>query len=193
MSLAAWAGRNGIARVTAYRWFRAGVWVVPARKGGRLILVGEPARDAGPQPMTAVYARVSADQKTDLDRQVARVTTRATTEHIPVDEVVVKVGSALNGHRRKFLAPLRDSTISRIVVEHRDRFCRFGSEYVETALATRGRELVVIDSAEVDDDRVRDMTEILTSMCALLVGKRVAPNRAKRALAAAASRDAVAA
>jgi predicted site-specific integrase-resolvase len=190
MNLAVWAERNGVARVTAYRWFRAGVLPVPARKVGRLILVDEPAGEAGPQPRTAVYARVSsADQKADLDRQVARVTAWATGEQIPVDKVVVEVGSALNGHRRKFLALLRDPTISRIVVEHRDRFCRFGSEYVEAALAAQGRELVVVDSAEVDDDLVRDMTEILTSMCARLYGKRAAQNRAKRALAAAASDD----
>lgn len=53
----------------------------------------------------------------------------------------------------------------------------------------RGRELVVVDSAEVDDDLVRDMTEILTSMCARLDGKRAAENRANRALAAAAVAD----
>lgn len=81
---------------------------------------------------------------------------------------------------------LRDPAVTRIVVEHRDRFCRFGSEYVEAALAAQGRELVV-DSAEVDADLVRDMTEILTSMCARLYGIRAAQNRAKRALAAAAS------
>lgn len=194
MSLAAWAERNGVARVTAYRWFRAGVLPVPARKVGRLIPVDESASGAGPQPRTAVYAWVSsADQKADLDRQVARVTAWATAEQIPVDKVVVEVGSALNGHRRKFLALLRDPTVGRIVVEHRDRFCRFGSEYVEAAVAAQGRELVVVDSAEVDDDLVRDMTEILTSMCARLYGKRAAQNRAKRALAAAASDDAEAA
>jgi predicted site-specific integrase-resolvase len=33
------------------------------------------------------------------------------------------------------------------------------------------------------------MTEILTSMCARLYGKRTAENRAKRALAAAATED----
>jgi predicted site-specific integrase-resolvase len=141
-----------------------------------------------------VYARVSsADQKADLDRQVARVTAWATAQQIPIDrvvvEVVVEVGSALNGHRRKFLALLRDATVSRIVVEHRDRFCRFGSEYVEAALAAQGGELVVVGSAEVDDDLVRDMTEILTSMCARLYGKRAAQNRARRALAAAATDD----
>jgi predicted site-specific integrase-resolvase len=129
----------------------------------------------------------SADQKADLDRQVARVTAWATAEQIPVDKVVVEVGSALNGHRRKFLALLCDPSVHRIVVEHRDRFCRLGSEYVQAALAAQGRELVVVDSAEVDDDLVRDMTEILTSMCARLYGKRAAENRAKRALAAAAA------
>jgi predicted site-specific integrase-resolvase len=190
MNLAVWAERNGVARVTAYRWFHAGLPPVPARKVGRLILVDEPTGDAGLRGGTVVYARVSsADQKTDLDRQVARVTAWATAEQIPVDKVVTEVGSALNGHRRKFLALLRDPSVGRIVVEHRDRFCRFGSEYVQAALAAQRRELVVVDSAEVDDDLVRDMTEILTSMCARLYGKRAAQNRAKRAVAAAAADD----
>ncbi|GAB1816738.1 IS607 family transposase [Mycobacterium sp. MUNTM1] len=187
MNLAAWAERNGVARVTAYRWFHAGLLPVPARRVGRLILIDDPAASTDRRSRTAVYARVSsADQKADLDRQVARVTSWATAEQIPVDKVVTEVGSALNGHRRKFLALLRDPAVQRIVVEHRDRFCRFGSEYVEAALAAQGRELVVVDSAEVDDDLVRDMTEILTSMCARLYGKRAAANRAKRAVAAAA-------
>lgn len=187
MNLAVWAERNGVARVTAYRWFHAGLLPVPARKAARLILVDDQPADRSRRARTAVYARVSsADQKPDLDRQVARVTAWATTEQIAVDKVVTEVGSALNGHRRKFLALLRDPSVKRIVVEHRDRFCRFGSEYVEAALAAQGRELVVVDSAEVDDDLVRDMTEILTSMCARLYGKRAAQNRAKRALAAAA-------
>ena len=191
MNLAVWAERNGVARVTAYRWFHAGLLPVPARKVGRLILVGDPSVGAGPRARTAVYARVSsADQKADLDRQVARVTAWATTQQIPVDKVVVEVGSALNGHRRKFLALLHDPSVTRIVVEHRDRFCRFGSEYVQAALAAQGRELVVVDTAEVDDDLVRDMTEVLTSMCARLYGKRAAANRAKRAVAAAAGGDA---
>ena len=190
MNLAVWAGRNGVSRVTAYRWFHAGLLPVPARKVGRLILVDEPAGVAGPRPRTAVSARVSsADQKADLDRQVARVTAWATAQQIPVEKVVTEVGSALNGHRRKFLALLGDPSVQPIVVEHRGRFCRFGSEYVRAVLAVQGGELVVVDSAEVDDDLVRDMTEILTSMCARLYGKRAARNRAQRALAAAATED----
>jgi predicted site-specific integrase-resolvase len=103
-----------------------------------------------------------------------------TSQGIVVDRVVTEVGSALNGHRRKFLGLLSDPAVGRIVVEHRDRFCRFGVEYIEAALAAHHRELVVMDPAEVDDDLVRDMTELLTSMCARLYGKRAAQNRAMR-------------
>jgi predicted site-specific integrase-resolvase len=72
-----------------------------------------------------VYARVSsADQRPDLDRQVARVTTWATGQHIAVDRVVTEVGSALNGRRGKFLALLGDPAVSTIVVERRDRAAR---------------------------------------------------------------------
>jgi predicted site-specific integrase-resolvase len=47
----------------------------------------------------------------------------------------------------------------------------------------------VIDDAEVDDDLVRDMTEVLTSFCARLYGRRAAAHRAAKALAAASEDD----
>ena len=42
----------------------------------------------------------------------------------------------------------------------------------------------MIDGAEVPDDLVRDLTEILTCFCARLYGKRSAANRARRAIEA---------
>jgi predicted site-specific integrase-resolvase len=73
MNLAVWAERNAAARVTAYRWFHAGLLPVPAQRVGRLILVNDAAAEMARHGRTAVYARVSsADQKADLDRQVAR-------------------------------------------------------------------------------------------------------------------------
>ena len=183
---AEWAETQGIARGTAYRWFREGKLPVPARRVGGLILVDSPAAAEVPSTSeTVVYARVSsADQKSDLDRQVARVTVWATGQGMAVDRVVTEVGSALNGRRKEFLALLKDPAVGTIVVEHRDRFARFAVEYIEAALSAQGRRLVVVDSAEVDDDLVRDMTEILTSFCARLYGRRAAANRAQRMLAA---------
>jgi predicted site-specific integrase-resolvase len=34
-----------------------------------------------------------------------------------------------------------------IVVDHRDRFMRFGAEYAEAALAAQGRKLMVLESS----------------------------------------------
>jgi predicted site-specific integrase-resolvase len=180
-----WAEREGVHHVTAYRWFREGRLPVPARKVGRLILVEVSGSTEPVTESVVVYARVSsADQRADLDRQVARVTGWATGQGLVVSRVVTEVGSAPNGHRKKFLALLREASVTTIVVEHRDRFARFGAEYVEAALAAQGRRLLVVDPAEVDDDLVRDVTEILTSLCARLYGRRAAANRARRAVQA---------
>ena len=97
-----------------------------------------------------------------------------------VDDVVTEIGSGLNGKRRKFLRLLSDSSVQTIMVEHRHRFCRFGAEYVEAALKAQNRSLVVVDDTEVEDDLVRDMTEVLTSLCARLYGKRGAKARAAK-------------
>lgn len=72
-----------------------------------------------------------------------------------------------------------------IVVEHRDRLARFGVEHLEAALSAQGQRIVVIDPGETTDDLVRDMIEVLTSMCARLYGRRGARNRAMRAVTAA--------
>jgi len=56
------------------------------------------------------------------------------------------------------------------------------AELAEGALSAHRRRLVVIDHGEVDDDLVRDMTEVLTSFCARLDGRRPARNRAGKAL-----------
>jgi hypothetical protein len=51
-----------------------------------------------------------------------------------------------------FLALLRDEGVAVIVVERRDRFARFGADYVEAALAASGRRLLVVHPSGVDDD-----------------------------------------
>jgi len=80
---------------------------------------------------------------------------------------------------------LGDAMVATIVVERRDGLARCGVEYLEAVLAAQGRRLVVVERAEVDDDLVRDMVEVLTGFCARLYGRRSACGRAKAALAAA--------
>ena len=188
MKLGAWAKLQGITYKTAWRMWNEGRLPVPAKQlpTGTIILEMPEQRPLG----VALYARVpSADQKSDLDRQLARLSEYAAKHRLLVIDSVKEVGSGLNGHRRGMMRLLRNPEISGIVVEHRDRLMRFGIEYVESALAAQGRELIVIEPEEMTDDIVRDLHEVIVSMCARLYGKRAAKNRAARALAAAAAED----
>lgn len=158
---------------------------VPARRlaSGTIWVESAPVRPTG---RVVVYARVSShDQRTDLDRQVARLTGWASTHGHEVGEVVCEVGSGLNGKRPKLRRILSDPSATVVVVEHRDRLARFGVEHLDAALAAHGRRIVVADAGETTDDLVRDMIEVLTSMCARLCGRRGARNRAMRAVTAA--------
>ncbi|CKL96478.1 resolvase [Mycobacterium tuberculosis] len=183
MNLADWAESVGVNRHTAYRWFREGTLPVPAERVGRLILVKTAASASAAAAGVGLYARVSShDRRSDLDRQVARLTAWATERDLGVGQVVCEVGSGLNGKRPKLRRILSDPDARVIVVEHRDRLARFGVEHLEAALSAQGRRIVVADPGETTDDLVCDMIEVLTGMCARLYGRRGARNRAMRAV-----------
>jgi putative resolvase len=185
VKLSAWAEREGIHYMTAWRWWKAGKLPVPAYQtpsGSILVELAVPGSQPG---RTVVYTRVSShDQRADLDRQLARLTRWAAQEGLQVAEVVAEVGSGLNGRRTKLRRLLADPAVTTIVVEHRDRLARFGVEQLDAALAAHGRRVLVADPAETTDDLVGDMVEVLTGFCARLYGRRGARNRAMRAVTA---------
>lgn len=185
MKLADWARQNGIHPKTALRWYTEGKLPVPARKiGQRTILVDVPAGDG---ERVALYARVSShDERQDLEHQLRRLAEWASERGLNVIQTVAEVGSGVKGPRPKLRRLLSDQTVDCIVVEHRDRLSRLGSEYVEAALQGAGRRLLVMDPSDVEEDLVRDMNEVLTSLCARLYGRRSARTRAARALRCAA-------
>ena len=185
MKLSVWARQQGISYKSAWRMWKLGQLPIPAEQlPTRTVIVHPPTSDT--EGGVALYARVSsADQKSDLDRQLARLSEFAASRQLRVIEVVKEIGSGLNGHRRAMLRILRDPAVHTVVVEHRDRLMRFGIEYVEAALAAQGRTLMVIEPEEMTDDIVRDLHEVIVSLCARLYGKRSAKNRAKRAIEAA--------
>jgi putative resolvase len=184
MKLAEWARQQGVSYQTAYRWFRTGILPVPSKQLPTGTILVEPvplAEKLG----AAVYARVSSgDQNKDLERQLARLVEHATASGLSIVKSVSEVGSGVNGDRRKLIGLLRDPRIGAIVVEHRDRLARFGSEYIEAALQSTGRKVVVVDEKEMKDDLVQDLIEVLTSFCARLYGRRSAKNKAKKAIEA---------
>lgn len=184
MKLKEWARGQGVSYRTALNWFHAGTLPASARQlSTGTILVEPPTADTG---RAVAYCRVSsADQRDDLDRQAGRVAQECARRGLTLDSTVTEIGSGLNGNRHTLAKLLADPTASTIVVEHRDRLARFGVEHLESALSAQSRRIVVLDDAEVADDLVRDVTEVLTSMCARLYGHRSAAKRAKAAMKAA--------
>ncbi len=181
MKLSEWAKLQGISYKTAWRWFKAGILPVSAKQlqNGTILLSDFRSN----KDTVTIYARVSStDQKTDLDGQVSRLLRFAEERNFTVSGSVMEIGSGLNKHRPKLLNLLSDPDIRIILVEHRDRLMRFGSEYVEAVLISQGRSLLIADPQELKDDLVQDMIEVLTSFCARLYGRRSAKNKAKKAV-----------
>ncbi len=183
MKLSVWAKDQGISYKTAWRWWKAGIMPVPVEQLASGTVIVHEVKPIGTKGNVALYARVSsADQKNDLDRQLGRLLEYAVAHKMPVVDSVKEIGSGLNGHRKGMMRLLANGDIQTILVEHRDRLMRFGFEYVESSLSAQGRKIVVIDTEELADDVVRDLHEVIVSMCARLYGKRSAKNRAQKAL-----------
>lgn len=184
MKLKDWALANGITPQTAYAWHKEGRLPVRTTRVGRTILVREEATSAR-DSTTAIYARVSSSKAQDsLQAQKLRLLEWAVTQNIKVDQVHTEVGSGLNDGRKVWNKLLSDPTITTIIVEHRDRATRFGFDQLSSALKANNRTILVLDPTEVEDDLVKDVTDLLTSLCARLYGKRGARVKAEKALKA---------
>jgi putative resolvase len=174
MKLADYAKQMGVRYETAWRWYRDGK-IKGRRVGAHTIIITEGQEAATPakQERVAVYARVSsAENKPTLDAQAERLVAYCAAKGYQVSKVVKEVGSGVNDSRPKFLALLEDQTITRVVVEHKDRFTRFGFRALETVLNRQGRTLEVVNEASNgQEDLLADLTAILYSFTARLYGQ----------------------
>lgn len=181
MKLSHWAKEKGISYQTAWRMFASGKLnnIAEQLPSGTIIVKPERSTTGG----VALYARVSSQQqKSSLEKQVVRLTEYAVRNKLVVSEIVQEIGSGLNGHRKKLLRLLRSHEIKTIIVEHRDRLVRFGFEYIEALAEVSGKRILVVDPQEMNDDLVRDLTEVMVSMCARVYGRRAAKMKAEKIL-----------
>jgi putative resolvase len=155
VKLSQWARANGVGRQSASGWFLAGVLSVPARQSAAgVVLADVPDRAAAG---VAIYAPVSSSgQRRDLGRQVSRLAEYLTADGLAPAEIICGVGLGLNGHRTRLLGLLWGALVG----------------------------TVVAGQAEVSDELVRDVGEVLAGFCAGRCGRRSAKHRAELALAA---------
>jgi putative resolvase len=182
MKLSQYAKQQGISYRTALRWFRAGtIKGYQAPTGTIIVTEGQTAPVASPEKV-AIYARVSSPEHRDnLERQASRLTDYCVARGYQVAQVVKEIASGVNDSRPKLLALLKDTSLTRIVVEHRDRLTRFGFHYLEALLHTQGRNIEVVNPAENDEeDLIADLVAIVYSFTARLYGQRRAKRKTER-------------
>lgn len=181
MRLSDWAEKQGIAYITAWRWFKAGKLPVRAVKTPTGMILVEEESLLTPSTDAWIYARVSShDKKDDLDRQAFRCEEFCRARGWSVQKVIKEIASGMNDSRPKLLKLLA-SKPSRIVVEHKDRLTRFGFRYFEELLPRLKCELVVINrDTEEKTDLVKDLVAVVTSMCCRLYGLRRGKATAKQ-------------
>lgn len=127
---------------------------------------------------TICYARVSShDQKQDLIRQVALLEKYCAANGWTY-EVIQDLGSGMNYNKSGLKQLLNDiimGNIGRLVLSHKDRLLRFGSELIFTLCELHQVEVVIINQGEkpsFEEELAQDVLEIITVFSARLYGSR---------------------
>ena len=139
--------------------------------------------DEDEDKVTIGYCRVSShDQKEDLQRQIKRVKKYCHKFEHPV-EIIRDLGSGLNFKKRglqRLIQLILKRKISKLVLAHRDRLLRFGSELILALCKFFSVEVFVMEekkSKSDEEELAQDVLEILTVFSARLYGKRSSQNR----------------
>ena len=186
MKLSQYAKQQGISYRTALRWWRAGaIKGYQAPTGTIIVTEGETPQPTTRSEKVAIYARVSsAEHRDNLERQAARLVAYCTARGYQVAQVVQEIASGANDSRPQLLTLLKDTTVTRIVVEHRDRLTRFGFPYLQTLLEAQGRQVEVVHLAENDkEDLIADLVAIVYAFTARLYGQRRAKRKTEQIVA----------
>jgi putative resolvase len=172
MKLSTYAKQLGISYQTAWRLFKDGKLNAYQLPTGTVIVREEESQ--GSEQSVAIYCRVSSsDNQGNLDSQKKRLLDYCAAKGYKVSRVITEVGSGINDTRKQWLSLLQDRMVRIIVVEHKDRFTRFGFTGYKTLLNTDGRDIEVVNEAENGkEDLLQDLVSIITSFCARLYGQR---------------------
>jgi putative resolvase len=173
VKLSKWAKNNGVTYRTAYQYFIDGRLDAIQLETGTILVLEEKKENIKSEKNVIYCRESSSENKVALDNQVERCSNFCAAKGWVVDRIVKEIGSGLNDKRQKFLEIIEDDTISRIIVEHKDRFCRFGLEPIKRLLLKQNKELFIINEADSNkEDLIQDFISIITSFCARVYGQR---------------------
>lgn len=153
------------------------------KSGHRRYDIAELIGNKSSNELTVGYARVSShDQKEDLKRQVV-VLESYCAKHGWEFEIIQDLGSGMNYKKKGLIRLIKLITslqVERLVLTHKARLLRFGSDLIFTLCENFGTEVIIInrsDESTFEEDLAADVLEIITVFSARLYGSRSHKNK----------------
>nr|WP_275973861.1 IS607 family transposase [Argonema galeatum] len=174
----------GVTVKTLHRWELDGKIKSTRTAGGhRRYDIADLIGNRSGNELTVGYARVSShDQKEDLTRQIL-VLESYCAKHGWEFEIIQDLGSGMNYKKKGLIRLIKLITtyqVERLVLTHKDRLLRFGSDLIFTLCESFGTEVIIInrsDDSTFEEDLAADVLEIITVFSARLYGSRSHKNK----------------
>ena len=174
----------GVTPKTLRLWEKLGkIRSVRTEGGHRRYVVADLLGNKTDASLTVAYARVSsADQKNDLERQKLLLESYCASKGYNF-EILSDLGSGLNYRKKgliKLIKLICSYQVERLVITHKDRLLRFGSEIIFTLCEIFACEVIIINKSEessFEEDLAHDVLEIITVFSARLYGSRSHKNK----------------
>jgi excisionase family DNA binding protein len=174
----------GVTTKTLRLWEKQGRLISHRTEGGhRRYVISELIGSRGDKLLTIAYARVSSqDQKDDLKRQELVLESYCASKGFEF-ELISDLGSGMNYKKKGLVRLIKlicSNQVDRLVITHKDRLLRFGSELVFMLCEIFAVEVCIINRSEestFEEDLANDVLEIITVFSARLYGSRSHKNK----------------
>jgi len=174
----------GVTQKTLRLWEKEGKITSKRTEGGhRRYEISDLLKNNKGKELTIVYARVSSiDQKDDLKRQELVLESYCASKGYQY-ELISDLGSGLNYKKKGLLRLIKlicSHEVDRLVLTHKDRLLRFGSELIFSLCEHFGVEVVIINRSEdssFEEDLTKDIMDIITVFSARMYGSRSHKNK----------------
>ena len=174
----------GVSTKTLRRWEKEGKITPTRTEGGhRRYDISTLLKNKSDSSLTIAYARVSSyDQKEDLNRQII-VLESYCSSHGWDFEIIQDLGSGMNYKKKGLIRLIKlicSYQVDRLVITHKDRLLRFGSDLIFSLCEIFATEVIIINKSEdssFEEDLAKDVLEIITVFSARLYGSRSHKNK----------------
>lgn len=135
-----------------------------------------------------IYCRYSNPSEKYLDNQQERLLNFCTSKGIEISKIFKDIKSGMNFDRKDFnemLSEIISGKIDTLVVENKDRLCRFGFELLEKLCSYYGTQILVANNLtekNFEEELMEDLLEIIHYFSMKSYSHRRKLNRLKQEL-----------